>query len=80
MDHVEVPRHPNPIADLAETLGGPTEDLVEGHPVGPRVYGLRRWNRELPVTCTQMAHNRRAWSPIVRDAVNVLEDGQIRPE
>ncbi len=40
---------------------------------GPRVYGLRRWNREWPVICTEMAQDRRAWSAIVRDAVNTLE-------
>ncbi len=46
---------------------------------GPRVYGLRRWNREWPVICTEMAQDCRAWSAIVRDAFNALEAGQIRP-
>ncbi len=55
--------------------------MVEGLALlgGLRVYGLRRWNREWPVICTEMAQDRRAWSAIVRDAVNVLEAGQIRP-
>ncbi len=46
---------------------------------GPRVCGLRRWTREWPVICTEMVQDRRAWSAIVRDAVNALEAGQIRP-
>ncbi len=44
---------------------------------GPRVYGLRRWNREWPSTCIQMTQDRRAWPTAVRDAVNVLEAGQL---
>ncbi len=44
----------------------------------PRVYDLRRWNRKWPVSCTEMAQDRRAWSVIVRDAVNTLEAGQFR--
>ncbi len=46
---------------------------------GPRVYGLRRWTREWPVICTEMAQDRSAWSAIVRDAENALEAGQFRP-
>ncbi len=42
-------------------------------------YGLRRWNREWPVICTEMAQDRRACSAIVRDGVNALEAGQFRP-
>ncbi len=71
---------PNPIADRAETPGGGQlktwsrtiqEDLALLG--GPRIYGLRRWNREWPVICTEVAQDRRAWSAIVRDAVNALE-------
>ncbi len=46
---------------------------------GPLVYGLRRWNREWPSICIEMAQDRRAWSAAVRDAVNALEAGQLRP-
>ncbi len=46
---------------------------------GPQVYGLRRWNREWPSICIELAQDRRAWSAIVRDAVHALEAGQFRP-
>ncbi len=76
---------PNSVVDLAETPGGQLktwsrtiqEDLALLG--GPRVYGLRRWNREWPSICIEMAQGRRAWSAIVRDAVNALEAGQFRP-
>ncbi len=42
----------------------------------PRDYGLRRWTREWPPICIEMAQDRRA---IVRDAFNALEAGQFRP-
>ncbi len=46
---------------------------------GPRVYDLRRWNQEWPSICIDMAQDRRAWSAAVRDTVNALEAGQLRP-
>ncbi len=46
---------------------------------GPRFYSLRRWNREWPSICVEMAQDRRAWSAAVRDTVNALEAGQLRP-
>ncbi len=75
---------PNSIADLAETPGGQLktwsrtiqEDLaLLGE---PRVYGLRRWDREWQSICIEMTQDRRAWSAIVRDAVNPLESGVYR--
>ncbi len=39
---------------------------------GPRVYGLRHWNREWPSICIKMAQDRRVWFAAVSDAVNVL--------
>ncbi len=62
-----------------------TEDRVGDNQVdlalfgGPRNYGLRRWNGEWPSICNEMAQDRRAWSAAVRDAVNALEAGQLRP-
>ncbi len=46
---------------------------------GPRVYGLRRWNRGGPWIGIEMAQDRRAWSAAVRDVMNALEAGQLRP-
>ncbi len=46
---------------------------------GPWVHGLRRWNREWPSVCMEMAQDHRVWSAIVVDAVNALEAGQFRP-
>ncbi len=39
----------------------------------------RIWNREWPSICSEMAQDRRAWSAAVRDAVDALEAGQLRP-
>ncbi len=49
--------------------------LLTGH----RVYGLRRWIREWPLLCIEMAQDHRVWSVAVKDAVNALEAGQLRP-
>ncbi len=46
---------------------------------GPRVYGLRRWNREWPSISIEMAQDRLAWAAAVRDAVNAFEAGQLGP-
>ncbi len=46
---------------------------------GPRVYGLRRENWEWSSICIEMAQEGRGWPAAVRDAVNTLEVGQLRP-
>ncbi len=69
---------PNSIADLAETPGGGEQLQTWSRTIQedltllgrPRVYGLRRWNREGPSICIEVTQVRRAWSAIVRDAVN----------
>ncbi len=73
-------------ADLAETRGGGqlktwSWTIIEELTLlgEPRVYGLRRWNRDMPSMCIEMALDRRARSAIVRDTVNALEAGQFRP-
>ncbi len=55
-------------------LGYSLPILVGSVPLGgPLVYGLRRWNREWPLICIEMAQDHRAWSA----SVNALEAGQL---
>ncbi len=52
------------------------EDLLRL--IGPAVVGIRRWNEEWASLAMDLAQDRRAWSAIVREAVNVMDADSAR--